>query len=337
MKALRLTARRLAILPLSLFFLGTAVFLLTESMPGDPAVTIAGSFASEESVAAIREELGLNDPAATRYVAFWRDLARGDLGDSLISGQPVLSEIATRLPNSLELVLTALLLSIVMGVAGGTAGAYFRHRLPDRLVGLYITFWQAVPVFVVGLGLIFFLYFVLRWLPAPVGRLGIGEALPPRVTGFLLIDSALTGSWTTFSSVVRHLIMPALSLAFVFSAYIAKTTHGAMIDALSSEQIEYARACGLTERRVVRYALLNSRTAILTYAAIIFAQVVGGSAVIEVIFAWQGIGQWGLEGVLSLDVPVIQGFVLASGIGALLVFLLLDLTVIALDPRVNIE
>ena len=264
MKVSRLISRRLLMLPLSIWVLVTAVFLLTEAMPGDPAQLIAGSFASEEVVSDIRLELGLDRTPLQRYGDYWAGVAHGDLGTSLFTKQAVTSEIERRFPASLEMVLTALVLSTVVGVLVGVVGATFRNRWPDRLVRLYIVTWQAVPVFVVGLGLIYVVWFLLGWAPAPVGRLPIGVSPPERVTGFYTVDSLLAGDWALARTSLAHLILPALSLTMVFSASIGKTARGAMMDALSSDRAEYSLACGLPSWQVTRYALLTARTPIMT-------------------------------------------------------------------------
>ncbi len=198
-----------------------------------------------------------------------------------------------------------------------------------------MTVIQSIPVFVLGLGLIFVLFYLMDILPPPVGRLGFVDTRPEWVTGFLLIDSVIAGDWEILQTALTRMIMPAATLAIIFSAYFAKTARATMVEAMGSPEIEFARAIGLRERTVIRYGLLRARTPILTYAAILVGQIVGGTTVVELVFAWQGIGLWGLNGILNPDVPVIQGFVIAAGTATLLTYLVLDLVVIALDPRIT--
>lgn len=330
-----IVAKRLLVIPVSLLVVVTLAFGLVELMPGDPAIAIAGDFASDEYLAEIRADLGLDKTRSERYVDFLVGLTEGDLGTSFRSRQPISSEIARFLPNTLELILISLVLSLVGGVAIGTLGGYFRGRLPDRFSRGLVTVMQSVPVFVLGLGIIFVFFYILRWLPAPVGRLGFSDVAPPRVTGFLFTDLIIAGDWSTLWSAFLRLIMPMSTIGIIYTAYFAKIARSTMLDAMSSPEIEFARASGLRETRVVHYALLRGRTPVLTYAAILVGQLVGGATVVEYIFTWNGVGFWGLQGILSLDVPVIQAFVMVAGIITLLTYVVLDIVVIALDPRIS--
>ena len=326
---------RLIAFPISLFVVVSVAFALVILMPGDPAVTIAGDFASPEALQTIREALGTDKPFLVRYLDYMGGVFTGDLGTSFRSMQPVAGELFRYLPNTIELVVAGMMIAVFVGVSIGTVGAYFRDRIPDRLAKSTVTVIQSVPVFVTGLMLILIFFYLLGWLPPPVGRLGLSDFAPPSVTGFLLIDCVIAGKWETLASALAHMVMPAIALGVTYSAYFAKTTRATMADAMFSQGIEFARACGLKERTVVRYALLRSRTSIMTYGAILVGQLVGGATVVELIFSWQGIGLWGLKGILNVDVPVIQSFVLAAGVFTLLAYFLLDLLTVALDPRLS--
>lgn len=328
-------AKRLLVIPVSLLVVVTLAFGLVELMPGDPAVAIAGDFASDEYLAEIRADLGLDKSRSERYVDFLVGASRGDLGTSFRTRQTVMSEIGRFLPNTLELIFISLVLSLIGGVAIGSLGGYFRGRLPDRLSRGLVTVMQSIPVFVLGLGIIFVFFYILRWLPAPVGRLGFSDVAPPRVTGFLFVDLALARDWATLRSAFMRLIMPMSTLGIIYTAYFAKIARSTMLEAMSSPEIEFARASGLRERRVIHYSLLRGRTPVLTYAAILVGQLVGGATVVEYIFTWNGVGLWGLQGILSLDVPVIQAFVMVTGIITLVTYVILDIVIIVLDPRIS--
>lgn len=327
--------KRLLVIPVSAFVIVTLTFGLVSLIPGDPAVTISGGHGSPAQLAAIRDQLGLNHSLGRRYVDYVLSVGHGDLGRSFYTGQPVRSSIANYLPNTLELIVPALALALGLGLVLGLVGAYFRRRLPDRISSVGITITQSVPDFVLGLLGIYVLFYRLRFVPAPIGRLGVTDALPPRHTGFLFIDSLVAGQWGTFGSAVAHAVLPALTLGIVYSSYFGKTARATLGQAMGSAQVEFARACGLPERQVVRYAFLAARTPILTYGAILFGVLLGGDAIIETIFAWQGAGQWALNAMLNVDVPVIQGFVLVAGLMTLLIYIALDFTVVALDPRLR--
>lgn len=337
MRILRLVGRRLAVLPISVLLMMTFSFLLVELLPGNPALTIVGSFGTAEEVARVEEQLGLNDPAGTRFVRYLTSSLSGDLGSSFYTGRPVTEELLIRLPATIELVLLAIVFAAVVGVGLGSLGAYFRRGAFDRVSRYTITFFQSVPDFLVALVLIFVLFYLADLVPPPVGRLGLSTEGVERVTGFILLDSILAGRFDAFAQGVRQMVLPVLSLGLVYSAYFGKVARSSMGSALLSPQAEFARACGLRERTVVRYAFLQSRTSILTFATILFGALVGGAAIIETIFSWQGAGQWALEAILRLDVPVIQGFILTVGTLTILLYLVLDVVVLLLDPRVRYE
>jgi peptide/nickel transport system permease protein len=330
-------AKRLAIIPISVFVLVSAASLLTSLLPSNPALTILGDAASPEQIARVNEHLGVDKPFGERYVDYWTRVLRGDLGTSFFSRQPVLDEIVRFLPATIELIVLSLTVALVIGMLVGTVGGYFQRRLPDRASKTLTSALQSTPDFLLALMLIYFVFYLARLVPAPVGRLDLATAPPPRRTGFLIVDSLLAGDVAAFGDALGHAILPVTALGVAYAAYFAKTTRSVMGRALVAPQVEFARACGLPEWRVVHYAFLAGRTPILTYVAMLFGSLLGGAAILETIFNWRGLGQWGLEGVLRLDVPIIQGFVLVCGLLTLLIFLTLDIIVLALDPRISYE
>ena len=175
-------AKRIALIPFSLLIVLSASFALINMLPGDVSLQIAGGFASEERVAEIRYELGLDQPLGERYADYLGDLVRGDLGESFFTGDPIRTEIATRLPSSLELIVPALLLAGLFGLFVGSVAAYFRGRLADRVTRVFMSLVQAVPDFLLALILIFVVFFLLGWAPSPIGRVDIIETAPPAVT-----------------------------------------------------------------------------------------------------------------------------------------------------------
>lgn len=338
---MRRTARyaltRLLLIPVSVFVLVSISSLLTYLIPGNPALTILGDAASPERVAEVNSELGVDKPFGARYVDYWARFFHGDLGTSFFSGQSVTEEIGKYLPSTIELVVLGLVVALVLGLIIGTVGAYFQGRAVDRASRMLTSGLQSVPDFFLAIVLIYVVFYLLGAVPAPLGRLDVGERAPDRITGLLLVDSLITGDFGTFGSALGHAVLPVAALGIVYASYFAKTTRSAMGRALAAPQVEFARACGLPEWRVVHYAFLAGRTPIVTYVAILFGSLLGGASIVETIFNWRGLGQWGLEGILRLDVPVIQGFVLVSGLITLLIFLVLDVVVLALDPRISYE
>lgn len=329
----RLLARRLLTIPVSMLVIVTLCFGMVSLIPGDPAATITGGYATAEQITAVRQELGLDKPLGLRYLDYLGAIAHGDLGKSFFTRQPVLQSIGTYLPNTLELIVLALAVAVLLGLALGGIGAYFQRRLPDRITSVVITATQSIPDFVLGLLGIYVLFYLARIAPPPLGRLGIGDSQPQTVTHFLILDSLITGNWTALGSALSHAALPVLTLGIIYSSYFAKTTRATLGQAMGSAQVEFARACGLPEYQVIRYAFVAARTSILTYGAILFGVLLGGAAIIETIFSWQGAGQWALTAMLKVDVPVIQGFVLVVGLSTLLIYLALDILILLLDPR----
>jgi peptide/nickel transport system permease protein len=334
---LSLVGKRLLAIPLSLLVVATFAFALVSLIPGDPAIQILGQFASQDEIARLRAELGTDLPFFQRYLVFMGDLLHGDLGTSFFSRRPVLDEIGRYLPATVELVVLATLGAVLLGLVIGGIGAYWRGRWLDRASAGAITLFQSVPDFLLALLLIYFLFYVLRLVPPPVGRLGFGASGPEAITGMLLVDTAIAGNWQQFQRVALASIMPVLALSIVYSAYIGKISRTTIGAALASDQTLYARGCGLSEWQVFKYALKQSRTPILTYGAILFGSLIGGAAIIETVFAWRGVGEWALQSMLKLDVPAIQGFIIVAGGITLLLYLLLDILVILLDPRIRLQ
>ena len=336
-RILKYAARRLLFLPVAMFIVITLAFALINLTPGDPAEVIAGGLASPEQIDEIREDLGLNDPIGERYLDYLGDLANFDLGDSYFTSQSVWSEIRQRLPDSFELVVMSLIVAIIIGTAIGGVAAYFRNRLPDRAARVAISATQSVPDFFLGLLLIYVVFFRFGWAPAPVGRLGLLDSPPPVVTDGLIMDMIIAGNWDGLRSALYHSMLPVLALGVFYSAYFAKTTRAVLGPAFRSRQVEFARACGLPERKVIGYAFRQARTPIITYGAILLAALIGGGAIVEIVFAWGGLGQWAIERILKLDIPAIQGFILVVGLLTLAIYLALDILVAILDPRVTLE
>lgn len=332
---LALTARRLVLIPVSLLALVTLTFVIVSLVPGDPATLIVGEYSDPAQIAEVRERLGLDKPIPVQFADYVGSLVQGDLGRSYYTDQPVADEIVRRLPNTLILVVPALLLAVVLGaIVGGIAG-FFRRRWPDRAASSVITVTQGIPEFFLAVVLIYLLVFQAGLLPSPVGMVSVDAARPPETTGILPLDAVLNGSWSTIGSIAAHAILPIVSAGIFLSAYFAKTIRTCVGETMSSPQIEFARACGLPERKVVRYAFLAARTPVLTYSAIMFGVLLSSISILEVVFAWPGVGSWALEGIVKGDIPIIQAFVFVTGFIVILAYLALDIAVAWLDPRIS--
>ena len=333
-----LISRRLLFIPFAAFIVVTLSFGLINLTPGDPAAVIGGDFADDARLAEIRADLGLDKPLPERYGSYVHSLfIERDLGNSFFTQLPVWDEIWQRLPDTIELIAMGLIVAVLYGSLLGVVSAYFRRRWPDRLARLSVTITQSVPDFFLGILLIYVVFFALGWAPAPVGRLGILDRPPEEVTGSLLIDIFIARDWSLLLKALHHALLPVLTLGLFYSSHFAKTLRVVLSRSLASQQVEFARACGLSERKVLGYALREARTPIITYIGILFAALLGGAAIVETVFAWGGLGQWAIEVILKLDIPAIQGFILVVGLLTLAVYFVLDLLVVALDPRVSYE
>lgn len=327
--------RRLPLMLVSLWSVITVAFLLVTLVPADPARSIAGPYATNADIAAVAHRLGLDRPLWTQYINYWNELFHGSLGSSLYTSESVTSLIIQYLPSTVELIILSLVVAAVAGLALGSISAYFHGRWPDRLSSAVTGVLQSVPDFVVGVVLIYFFAFVANLAPGPEGQLSIISNPPPRVTGMTIVDSLISGQMSTFVDALTHAILPVMTLGLVIAALFARISRAALRESLEAEQTSFARACGLPEWQVLRYAFLSSRIPIMTYGAFVFGALFGGTAIVETIFAWNGLSQWAVQSMLRHDYPAIQGFVLVVGIITVSVYLVLDLAVGILDPRVR--
>ncbi|MEI8302075.1 MAG: ABC transporter permease [Burkholderiales bacterium] len=312
-------------------------FALTRLLPGDPAAYFAGNAASVEAVEQIRTKLGLNQPLATQFVRYIKELATGDWGQSLNTGQPVAVEIATRLPASLELTLVALVLSLSVSIPLGVLAATRPGSWVDQLCRLVTTAGVSLPVFFTGLLLSFVFYFLLGWAPSPLGRIDPYVSAPATVTGFYLIDSLLAGNGEAFWSSLRQLILPAITLALFVMAPVARMTRASMLGVLSADFVRTARAMGLSRARVLYgYAFRNAFLPVLTTIGMVFSFMLGANVLVEKVFAWPGIGSFAIESLVASDYAPVQGFVLTMAILYVALNLVIDLLYLAIDPRVSV-
>jgi peptide/nickel transport system permease protein len=329
--------RLLAALP-NLVGVVVVTFLLTRAIPGDPAAYFAGASATTEAVEQIRQQLGLDRPLVEQFFRYVADLARGDLGLSLTTGQPVLQELMARLPASLELVLLSLLLACAVAIPLGVAAATRPGSWIDQLARLVTTAGVSLPTFFTGLLLAYVFYFLLGWAPSPLGRLDPMFSPPPTVTGLYLVDAALAGDRALWWAAAKQLVLPVLTMAIFVLAPISRMTRASMLAVLSSDFVRTARASGLSRGTVlVRYALRNALLPVVTTLGMVFGFMIGSSVVIEKVFGWPGVGSYAIDALTASDYAPVQGFVLAMGILFLLLNLLIDVLYVVIDPRVKIE
>ena len=312
-------------------------FLLTRVLPGDTAAYFAGPAATPQAIEEVRRQLRLDRPLPEQFGRYVRDLSRGDLGQSLTTGQPVLSDIAERLPASAELTLLGLVLSLAIAIPLGVVAAVRQGSVIDHACRVVATAGVSLPVFFTGLLLVYVFYFILQWSPAPLGRLDVFASAPPAVTGFYLVDSLIARDVETFRAALTQLLLPGITLAIFSLAPIARITRASMLAVLSSDFVRTARAAGLSPRRViVTYAFRNAMLPVVTTLGMVFSFLLGANVLVEKVFAWPGIGSYAVEALIASDFAPVQGFVLAMAILYVILNLLIDLAYGLIDPRVRV-
>ena len=335
---LTMIGKRLMFAIPSLIGVVIVTFLLTRALPGDPAAYFAGPAANKEAIEQIRKKLGLDKPLIEQFFRYTADLAHGDFGNSLTTGQPVATEIRNRLPASAELTLLGLVISVAIALPLGVLAATRPGSWIDHLCRVTTTAGVSLPVFFTGLVLVYIFYFKLGWSPAPLGRLDVFYSAPPAVTGFYLIDALIARDFETFRSAFSQLILPALTLAIFSLAPIARMTRASMLAVLSSDFIRTARASGLSSATViVTYAFRNAMLPVITTLSMVFSFLLGANVLVEKVFAWPGIGSYAVEALISSDFAPVQGFVLTMAVMYVLLNLMIDILYGVIDPRVRLE
>ena len=330
-------ARRLLQMVPVLIGVSILTFALTNLLPGDPARTAAGRLATSEQLEAVRERLGLERPLPVQYAMYMGRLARGDLGTSLTSKQAVAAELRIYFPATLELLLATMMIAVGIGIPLGVLTATRRGRWADRAFLGFSYFGVGMPVFSIALLLQIVFAGWLRVLPI-AGRLGLETVPPPTVTGMYTVDSLLAGEWVTLLDALRHLLLPALTLAIAGVSEVGRITRRSMLHALDQDYVRTARAKGIPERTVwLRHALPNAVLPTTTVIGLQVAFLLGGTVLIENLFSWGGLGTYAWTGIFRLDIPVIMGITLLATTVYLFVNLGVDLVYARLDPRIRYE
>ena len=312
-----LLRRMLAVLPV-LFVVSLVVFLILRLAPGDPAAVIAGNSATNEDIAKIQVQLGLDRSIPVQYGIWMGNVFQGDLGFSYYLNKPVTELIAQRVEPTLSLAFGTVILAILMAIPLGTLAAWRMGGWLDRLLSGFSVAGFSVPVFVIGYLLIYLFAIRLEWLP---------------VQGYKSLSGpSAAGPWAW----MRQLILPWMTLAMIYVALIARVTRASVSEALTEDYIRTARAKGISETAVLlRHALANAAVPIVTVVGIGIALLIGGVVVTETVYAIPGLGSLTVDAVLNRDFPVIQGLVLLFSVSYVLINLLVDLSYLVLDPRIR--
>lgn len=335
MSLARYAALRMVIAIPVIVLLLTITFLITHVLPANPAALAAGPFPTAEAIAAKEAELGLDKPLPAQLAAYFGDLVQGDLGNSLVTGESVLSEIVDRLPATLELITLGMLLGALLGVGVAILSAE-RERGPFAfLARLYGGLGASVPDFFLGILLILGFYTALQIAPAPLGQAGPTAPEIPSPTNAYLLDAILAGNASAIGTALSHLALPVLTLALAYSAGIYRVARAAIEDARRARHVDYVILMGGSRKLMWRYVLETAAPPVLTVTGIIYGLLLGGAVIVETIFSWGGIGQYAVTAINNNDFLAIQGFVLVAGVFSILVYLAVDLLHAVVDPRVR--
>jgi len=311
------------------------MFAVARVIPGDPARIALGPNATEAQVKALRHERHLDEPIPVQYWEYVRELAHGNLGNSLYSNRPVAVDIAQYLPATLELVFAAGLMMTIIGLPAGVLSARYRGRWGDHIGRLAAIIGVSTPAFVWGV--ILQLVFAYFWRLFPIeGRLTASLTPPPPVTGFIIIDSIFAGDAAALLDALHHLALPALALAMAGIGQTSRLTRASMVETYHKPFIEMAHAYGFRESRIARrYALRPSLVPVLTILGLDLAALLGNAFLVESVFGWPGLSRYGVEVILHKDLDAIVGTVLIIATGFLLANIAVDLLVAVVNPRIR--
>jgi peptide/nickel transport system permease protein len=310
------------------------VFFMVRAIPGDPAQIMLGQQATQEQVQQVTESMGLDKPIFVQYGLFLKDAIRGDLGDSIVTGRPVTTELMVRLPATFELAAFAMLIAILVGVPVGVISAVRQYSLLDKTTSVLALTGISMPIFWLAMILVVIFGVNLELLPFP-GRLDPTIGITA-ITGLVLVDSLLTLNFAGFWDGLLHLIMPALALGTIPMAVIMRMTRSSMLEVMHEDYVRTARAKGVVPWRVVsKHALRNAMLPTITVIGLQVGLLMGGAIITETIFSWPGIGLYAYNSISTRDYASIQGVVLYGALLFVLVNLIVDVLYAILDPRVR--
>jgi peptide/nickel transport system permease protein len=328
--------RRLFHLVLILLGVSVLVFAMLRMIPGDPAQLLLGEYASPAELTRLRHQLGLDRGILIQYGIYLNHLLHGNLGVSVRTGAPIFDEIGPRLLATIELSLAAMVIATVGGIAAGVISSIRQHSLLDYAAMVMALVGVSMPIFWLGLMLIYLLAVKFHVFPM-MGRLSLGLDVAP-ITGLVMIDALLHGQFSALWDAMRHLALPAFTLATIPMAIVARMTRSAMLEVLNQDYVRTARAKGMTEAVVVlRHGLRNAFLPVVTVLGLNLGLLLGGAVLTETIFSWPGLGRYVVDSLMGRDYAAVQGCILIfAGIMAL-INLIVDLVYVLLDPRIRVN
>jgi len=308
-------------------------FMLVRVGGLDPVGLLAGPTATAEEFTMIRKDLGLDQPLWKQFLIYGGQVIQGDLGESWLSNRPVLEDITTRSFISLELLFWGIGLGAAIGIPVGLRAAFKPNRRFDQVTRIISLLGFSIPTYWLGLVMLFVFFYLLGWAPPGMGRISLMVSPPEFVTGSYLIDGLIEANWEAAHSALTHLILPVLCLAIVSAAPIIKQTRAIALEVIASDTVRYARACGLKIKTLRAIVFRNSATPIITFVGTEITGLVGTMSLIEYVFAWGGLGQYGLNAIVRGDFTAVQGYVLTLALFSVLIFLIVDIVVAIIEPR----
>lgn len=327
--------KRVALILPTLFGVTLVMFVISYILPGNPALVRLGGTPAISQLKEMEEKMGLDKPVYIQYLIFMSQLLSGDLGQCWMTGRPVIDDLMIRFPATLELALAGFLIMIIVGIPLGVVSAMKRNKLIDHVTRVVSIGGVSIPLFWLGLVVVYVFYFILRWFPAPAGRLDPGIDSPTHVTGMFILDSLVTGNWTTLNSSTAHIILPAVTLGFVNLAPVSRMVRSAMLDILGSDYIRAERAAGIPENQIHRDALRNAMIPVLTLLGLSFGYLMAGIIVLEQVFSWPGIGLYALQAIATNDHNPMQAYILIMTAVFILTNLVVDVLYASIDPRIR--
>jgi ABC-type dipeptide/oligopeptide/nickel transport system permease component len=327
--------RRVAAVPVVIVVIILLGFLITNVLPGNPAELRAGQYATSDVIERTEAALGLDEPWYTQLRIYTTNLVQGDFGENSLTGLSVAQDLDARWPATVELTLVGFILGLVVGLPLGIMAGLRSHGPWDHAGRLIAVAGVSVPVFWVGLLLIYFFYAKLGWAAPPTGRAQIGTE-PEDVTGFYLLDSVLTADPAAFWSSLKSLILPAITLALLVAAPVARIARSSVLEVRTQEYVTMAIASGLPRGVVLRrWILRNALLPVVTMMGILLGYLIGGNILVEIVFAWPGLGGYAFESISNNDFAPVQAFIIVTALAILLISLVLDVVYAWLNPRIR--
>ncbi len=315
--------------------LSVITFVISHMVPGDPVGLAAGPGATPQQLDTLRRAYGMDKPFPLQYLQYMLNALRGDFGRSMMSGHSVWDDLRAFFPNTLELVVIAMLIALVIGIPLGIVSAVWRDKWPDQLSRIFALGSISMPAFWLAIVLQLVLSMTLHVLPVG-GIYDSRSPMPAQHTGFLLVDTLLNGDPAAFGLALQHTILPAITLALGPIAFIMRILRADVLETLNSDWVKMVRANGVPERVILfKYVLKNSLIATVSVFGFIVGYSLGGSVVIETVFDWPGVGLYAVHSAIALDFQPVMGVTLLIGLLFLVVNLATDLTYGVLDPRIR--